>query len=614
MARFTRDIRTVPRFIAAALIAGIAVSGYTCTAGRVPDDGTLPNGSDGVATNGEVSAQALPALPAGWPTTLQLGMADAPGGAEDLQDTAPFGFRYQYLAGGVNTGNGWANWNPGGQFVSYYIQDSLDHNIRPVFTYYMIFQSTPGNAQGEYDGIYTNLNNTQTMLAYFNDLKLFFQRAAAFPQTRTVLHVEPDLWGYIQQYAQNDNAASVPVRVASSGMPDLAGLPNTAQGLAQAIDRLRDTYAPNVLLAYHISVWGTGNDIVYTNPPDATVDQLATRAATFFNSLSPGFDLAFAEFSDRDAGFKQAIYGDGGASWWDSADFARNRRFLARFVQLSGRRVAMWQIPLGNTKMRALNNSWNHYQDNRPEWLLDEPARSHLQDYINAGVVAFLFGRGADGATCACDANADGTTNPAPINGNTLTSLNADDDGGFFRQKAQTYYTTGAMSLAGGAPAATATATRSSTPAGPTSTPTRTPTRTNTPAGSPSTPTRTSTAAPPAPTSTAAPVSYTTNAAVVPSTIGKGNSVAINFSVRAGAPTSALVDIEVYNSAGAKVFQQWFDNQSFAAGQTRQYSSTWSVPAGATTGTHTVKVGVFAPGWSALRHWNNGAATFAVQP
>ncbi|MDE3094366.1 MAG: hypothetical protein KGK07_00005, partial [Chloroflexota bacterium] len=58
-----------------------------------------------------------------------------------------------------------------------------------------------------------------------------------------------------------------------------------------------------------------------------------------------------------------------------------------------------------------------------------------------------LFGRGADGATCACDAAGDGITNPAPINGNTGVSLSADDDGGFFRQKAAAYYAAGAMRL-----------------------------------------------------------------------------------------------------------------------------------------------------------------------
>jgi hypothetical protein len=61
---------------------------------------------------------AVPPLPRGWPRTLQIGMADSPGGAAALRRAAPFGFRYQYLAGGVNTGNGWATWNPNGTFAA----------------------------------------------------------------------------------------------------------------------------------------------------------------------------------------------------------------------------------------------------------------------------------------------------------------------------------------------------------------------------------------------------------------------------------------------------------------------------------------------------------------
>ncbi|MEO6045267.1 MAG: hypothetical protein ABIQ47_15305, partial [Tepidiformaceae bacterium] len=87
-------------------------------------------------------------------------------------------------------------------------------------------------------------------------------------------------------------------------------------------------------------------------------------------------------------------------------------------------------------------------QDNRAEWLLDDPARTHLQTYIDAGVVAFLFGGGAGGVTCACDAAGDGLTNPSAINGNTLTSLSADDDGGFFKQKSANYYQSGPIPLA----------------------------------------------------------------------------------------------------------------------------------------------------------------------
>jgi hypothetical protein len=410
---------------------------------------------------------------------MELGMADSPGGAAGMKATAPFGFRYQYLAGGANTGNGWATWNTNGDFAKFYIQDSMANGIIPVFSYYMLLYSLPAaGAGGESNGNFTNLNNTATMTAYYNDLKLFFQKAGAFPSQKVVLHVEPDFWGYMEQHATSDDAKTVTAKVSETGLSELAGLPSNVSGFARAVVKLRDTYAPNVFLGYHISVWGTGNDIALSNPSDATVDQLAGRAATFYQSLAANFDVAFAEFSDRDSGFYQFVYGDSGHSWWDSEDFRRNVRFLNGFSASTGKRIVMWQIPLGNTKMRSVNNTNGHYQDNRPEWLLDDPGRAHLAAYRDAGVVAFLFGGGAGGTTCACDAIGDGGTNPAAMNGNTLASeaapagsapvqltrgstptlvtpYAANDDGGFFRWKSWQYYQDGAMTFSAiGPPAA----------------------------------------------------------------------------------------------------------------------------------------------------------------
>jgi hypothetical protein len=208
--------------------------------------------------------------------------------------------------------------------------------------------------------------------------------------------------------------------------------------------------------------------VAISDPPDATVDALAVRAATFYKSLTANFDLSFAEFSDRDSAFKQYVTGDGGISWWDAEDFRRNARFLKQFSSTSRKRLVMWQIPLGNTRMLSQNNTWAHYQDNRVEWLLDEPGRTHLTAYRDAGVVAFLFGGGAAGVTCACDAANDGVTNPPAITGNTMASelaapgtapaqvtrgsvptlvtpYAADDDGGFFRWKAWAYYQAGTL-------------------------------------------------------------------------------------------------------------------------------------------------------------------------
>jgi hypothetical protein len=372
----------------------------------------------GAATG--ASRSALPPLPKGWPTTLQLGMADPPGDAAALHKEVPLGFRYQYLAGGANTGSGWTTWNPNGSFVTMYDQESWAAGMIPVFSYYMLLQSKPGGGS-EMQADITNLNNAATMAAYWADVKLLFERAHG---TKTVVvHVEPDLWGYLEQ----------------------AGDVALASAFAQKWIALRNQLAPNVLLAYHMSGWGTKHDILYEKPPNATVVKYATESADFYNSLHAKFDVAFEDFSDRDAAFYTAQGNPN--TWFKPADFARHMLYGATFVRLTGLRMVAWQIPLGNTVMRAENNTFDHYQDNRVQWLLGPGSRAHLEAYVAAGYVGFLFGRGADGNTCACDAAKDGVTNPAPINGNTRMSLSADDDGGYFKAQANAYYAAEPLAL-----------------------------------------------------------------------------------------------------------------------------------------------------------------------
>jgi hypothetical protein len=375
----------------------------------------------------------LPPRPHGWPSTLQVGLADPPGGAAALRRSARFGLRYQYLAGGVNTGEGWATWNADGAFVTRYVEESTRAGVVPFFPYYMLRQSLPGkNVDDEARADLGNLADDETRQALLADLELFFRRAGAFRGKTVVLQLEPDLWGYVQQAARGDDAATVP----------------HAKEFAQDVAALRDRLAPNVLLAYHLSIWGTKVDVAIADPPDRELDALAARAAAFYRSLGVRFDLATAEFSDRDAAFKQRIQGAGAWAWWKPADFRRHARFVGRFSRLARLRVALWQIPLGNTRMRAMNNEWGHYQDNRVEWLLGDASGAHLRAYADAGVIGLLFGGGAAGTTCACDAAKDGATNPAPIGANTRRSLSPDDDGGYFRDRVRAYYRRGPLTLA----------------------------------------------------------------------------------------------------------------------------------------------------------------------
>lgn len=75
---------------------------------------------------------------------------------------------------------------------------------------------------------------------------------------------------------------------------------------------------------------------------------------------------------------------------------------------------------------------------------------------------------------------------------------------------------------------------------------------------------------------------------------------------------TGLLDFEVYNSKGQKVYQKFLDRRTLSAGRTTTAVFTWTIPANMPAGTYTVKLGVFSAGWGTLFHWNDRAATFTI--
>ena len=57
-----------------------------------------------------------------------------------------------------------------------------------------------------------------------------------------------------------------------------------------------------------------------------------------------------------------------------------------------------------------------------------------------------------------------------------------------------------------------------------------------------------------------------------PASVARGAPVTIAAAMRSQTAASALIDVEVYNTAGVKVAQQVWNSQSFAAGQQRTFS------------------------------------------
>lgn len=384
------------------------------------------------------ASQKLTDVAAKLKSTFMLGVSSSPGDTW-IGDTAAQGAkwdaRYQYLAGGVNTGSGWSTWNsPAGEFVTLYLNASATMNCIPVLTYYQMQQSKPGAGMAEDQSIATNCANNATMFDWFDDFKLAMQKCGAFGKP-VIFHVEPDMWGYMFNGA--DPAANYVVKVKSSGHPD-ATLNDTAGDFGKTIVAMRDKYAPNVLLAWHASKWGS---------PDTA------KEAAFIQACG-NWDLIFCDPSDRDSGFKIYYGYMPTGAWWADADFTAFRDWNADLYTRTGLPLIAWQIPMGNTYIKSCDNTPGHFMDNRPEYFLESyPTNTHISEWAAKGFIGLLFGGGATNCTDVRDTKGDGITNPAAISGNhDETALYSDDDGGYMRLRGGNYYTQGALALQVGAP------------------------------------------------------------------------------------------------------------------------------------------------------------------
>jgi hypothetical protein len=341
------------------------------------------------------------------------------------QSGVPWNFRDQYL------NPGWETWNsPSGQFVTNYINDSTPYGYIASFAFYVI-----GAQNGYPPYLFNNLSSASFMNTYFANFQLALTKAGAF-SVPVIMHLEPDMWSFMQQPGPGASNDPTQIPVAVSQYSGLGGLPNNAAGLAQAYVRLRNTYASNVLLAWDNATWAVNFDPTSSTNPVGS----GQTVAGFYNKLMAPLDLIFYNSSDRDSGYKVVVLGQSTAqAWWTDSGFSNFRQYLAAIYASTGVKGMLWQTPVGNTLYRSCNNTTFHWQDNRPEYFLLSGNRQHIIDYANAGIVGVIFGRGQDDQTDYYDHAGDGITNPAPITGNNLTANYSDDDGGFMRLNGGAY-------------------------------------------------------------------------------------------------------------------------------------------------------------------------------
>ena len=106
--------------------------------------------------------------------------------------------------------------------------------------------------------------------------------------------------------------------------------------------------------------------------------------------------------------------------------------------------------------------------------------------------------------------------------------------------------------------------------------------------------------------------SFTSSASESPLTLPAGSTVSTSVTTNSATAGSFLVDAQLFSPLGVRTYETWWANESFAAAQSKTFAFPWTVPGTSSTGTWTVKIGVFSNDWATMYHWNNGAGTFAV--
>jgi hypothetical protein len=345
------------------------------------------------------------------------------GYAGDLASVGATGFdlRYQYLAGVLAPDPGclsagrtdalgcgtawWGTWQwdarPPGQFVTDFADATAAAGLRPMFTYYLLLpaaQARLGIAEGTAEATVA-ATDVAFMTAYLADFRFFLDRLGSRP---SIVHVEPDFWGYAQHAARaaGTDAAGLPAAVASANPADCAGQPDTIAGLGRCMIAMARAHAPGALVSLHASAWASGFDCVSNRSAALDVAAEATRTADFLAACGAGgADLVTFDISDRDAGWYAT---QGRDAWLDPTDttlpsFEQAFRWSAALTTRLGRPGLWWQVPVGNRLLPGRCDAW---PDNKLDYFLDHPDR-----VARSGAVGVAFGAGA---TCQTSPETDG--------------------------------------------------------------------------------------------------------------------------------------------------------------------------------------------------------------
>jgi hypothetical protein len=342
-------------------------------------------------------------VPPGMPDHLAIGIGEV-----EPEDTwvattgVAWDFTYKYLT--YDWARGWGSPGIPGSYASGLLNAFDANGVVPTIEYY-VMNSMPGGGENAF---YSKVQNKDTMREYFTAFKNLMERAKDYDKPVLVL-LEADGFGFLENQTGGNSSAGA--AVASTGLSDLAGLPNTVAGWGLAFLQIRKNVgAGKAVLGLHVSHWSSGIDLG-TAGSVSNLQQYVDRGYGFLaplgltdNQTGYKYDVLVGDPSDRDADWYKLVGkngSDGGGHWWDtsagasttSRSFNRYAEWLRLWRQKTKLRWVLWQIPCGNSM--SPNNASGGYKDNRAEYWLATGAGANRQRFVDAGVIALLFGAGA---------------------------------------------------------------------------------------------------------------------------------------------------------------------------------------------------------------------------
>jgi len=238
---------------------------------------------------------------------------------------------------------------------------------------YQAFFSTTGTGGAE--GVELGLDMPEALNTYFEDFKQLLQVIGECG-VPVVYALEADPMSMAMNRARSNwdfDPTKFPARIHDSGHPDAlaSGAPDSFAGFCQVLEYLRDTYAPNVMLAPTIKVWASSGAARPDNEPADgwASDPGPKKDADFWLQTGVHWDLLTTNWAPQERS-SYDVY----RSW---------ARFFAAVASEMGVRIFIWKTDIAEEHFLDAPADWTN---NLPQYYFDDAQYLADLGYVMVGL------------------------------------------------------------------------------------------------------------------------------------------------------------------------------------------------------------------------------------